>query len=210
LVIPVCMYYFGKISVISFVANVVVVPTMGILLYLSVIFYLFTFIFSYAALFISFIISAIMHVVLTLTVFFGSLSFASVDIAKPSVFQLFLFFAFVFSATLFKDKKRFICLGILIIINLLYIIIPACYRYGRMEVNIYDSKNMAAVCVKDKTGYHVTLYQKSKYYDKYFVNALNQFLKFKGIKNPDIKTAGFEDNYESKTKTTTDSGSSPE
>jgi competence protein ComEC len=193
LIIPVCMYYFGKISIISFAANIFVVPAMGILLYLSVIFYLFAFVCSYAAIFVSFIISIITHAVLELTIFFGSLSFASIDAPKPSALQTIFFFAFIFFITAFKGKKRFISGGILIFINFFYLTIPSLYDYSRMEVDIYGSKNITAIYVKDKEGCHFTLYQTGKYYDGYFIKAFKEFIKFKGIKKPDITAAGFKE-----------------
>jgi competence protein ComEC len=193
LIIPVCMYYFGKISVISFIANIFVVPAMGLLLYLSAAFYLFTFIFPFAASIVSFTLSIMAHIVLSLTVFFGNLSFASVDIAKPSAFQLFLFFAFIFSITSFKTNARFILGAILLFINLLYLAVPYYYNYGAVKFSVFDSKHITAIYSADKTGDYFTLYQKGKYYDKYFINAFKQFVKFKGIKKPGVSVAGFKE-----------------
>jgi hypothetical protein len=168
---------------------------MGILLYLSAAFYFFTFIFSYAAGAAAFIISIITHIVLVLTVFFGSLSFASVDVAKPPAFQLFLFFAFIFLITLIKSKKRFAAGAILIFINSAYLAVPACYDRGKTKVDFYYSKNAAAVYVKDGSGEHFTLYQTGKYYDKYFIEAFGRFVKYKGIKKPDVLAVGFKESH---------------
>ncbi|MDR3113886.1 MAG: hypothetical protein LBU09_05865, partial [Endomicrobium sp.] len=95
----------------------------------------------------------------------------------------------IFSITLLKGKKRFIAGGILVFINLF----PVCRNYSRTEIGVYSSKNMTAVYVKDEEGCHFTLYQTGKYYDKYFIGAFKEFVKFKGIKKPDVTAVGFKE-----------------
>ncbi|MDR1941355.1 MAG: ComEC family competence protein [Endomicrobium sp.] len=191
LLIPICMYYFGKISFISFAANVLVVPAMGITLYLSVIFYIFTFIFPFVSLVISLILSAIVHIVLTLTIFFGGLKFASVYVPKPEIAQIALFFIFIFFASYFKDKKRFVCMLAVIALNCALLIIPACRNYGRPYFKAYYSKNVATLHFKNKEGDFFTLYQNGKYYDGRYIESFKEFLRLSGIKNPQISAAGF-------------------
>jgi competence protein ComEC len=91
ILMPVCIYYFGKISIISFVKNVIVTPLMGIILYLGIIFYMSTFIFQYAATLCSFILLLLLKL-----------------IPKSSVTQLLLFFLFLFCMRYFENKKGFI------------------------------------------------------------------------------------------------------
>jgi competence protein ComEC len=121
ILIPVFMYYFDKVSIISFISNVIIVPLTGIILYLGIIFYILTFIFHSAAVLCSVIISLLLNFVLSVTIFLGNLKFASVITSKPSIIQLLLFFLFLFSATYFKSNKRFIFSGIILLLNYLYI-----------------------------------------------------------------------------------------
>jgi competence protein ComEC len=128
ILIPVCMYYFGKISIISFVTNIIVTPLTGIILYLGIIFYILTFIFQYAAALCSFLLSLLLKFILSVTIFLGNIKFAVVLIPKPSVIQLLLFFLFLFCIRYFKNKKRFIFSGIILSSSFLYFIFPTGYE----------------------------------------------------------------------------------
>jgi competence protein ComEC len=123
ILIPICMYYFGKISIISFVANIIVVPLTGIILYIGIIFYALTFIFQYAAILCAVILSMILKFILFVTNILGNLNFSTIPIQKPSILQLIMFFLFLFFISALNNKKRFIVSAIILLLNLLYILL---------------------------------------------------------------------------------------
>jgi hypothetical protein len=185
------MYYFGKISAVSFIANVFVVPIMGLTLYLSVIFYIFTFILPYVSLALSVILSVIVHAVLSLTIFFGSLKFASLYVAKPEIPQIALFFIFVFILYYFKGRKRLVCAAAAVLLSFALIAVPAWRNCGSPYFKAYYSKNVTVLHFKNKDGDFFTLYQNGKYYDRRHIEAFKEFLRLSAIKNPQISAEGF-------------------
>lgn len=192
-IIPVCMYYFGKVSMISFVANVVVVPLIGIITPMGFIFYFFTFIFSYISLFLSVIISIILHFIIIVVELSVKFDFSTVSVAKPSALQLVLFFCFLLFITRFKDRRRFILSGILLILSFLYLIIPKFTVKNKLILNIYDSHNITTLQTIDNGLNSFILYQNTNRYDKYYIDAFRQFLSFSGIKKAEITLIGFKE-----------------
>ncbi|MCA6085332.1 ComEC/Rec2 family competence protein [Candidatus Endomicrobiellum agilis] len=190
--IPVCAYYFGKISIISFVTNIIVAPFTGIILYLGIIFYVLTFIFQYAAVLCSVILSLILNFILSSATFLGNLKFAVVLTAKPTVTQLLLFFLFLFCITCFKTKKRFIFSGIILALSPLYFIFPAICEKNKIFFNIYQGNNIITLHVKNNSTNAFFLRNKSKYYDRYYIDSFKQFMAFSGIKKADITGVGFD------------------
>jgi competence protein ComEC len=189
--IPVCMYYFGKISIISFVTNIIVVPLTGIILYLGVIFYGLTFIFQYAAVLCSVILSVLLNFVLSVTTVLGNLKFAVFAVPKPSIIQMIFFFTFLFSISRFKDKKRFIISAIIIAANFIYISYPIINSRNRTFFNVYQGNNITTLQIKNNDDNQFVIYNSSKYYDRYYIDSFKQFVSFAGIKNADITVVGF-------------------
>jgi competence protein ComEC len=106
LLIPICIYYFGKISIISFLTNIIVVPLSGIILYLGVSFYALTFIFKYMAIFVSVLLSIILNFVLSVTNILGNLKYATISLERPTIIELLFYFLFLFCLTNLKSKKK--------------------------------------------------------------------------------------------------------
>jgi len=187
--IPLCMYYFGKISLISFLANVIVVPLTGIILYLGIIFYILTFVSQYAALLCSLIVSLLLKIVLSITLFLGNFRFASMLVAKPTIAHLLLFFLFLFS--IFGNKKKFIFPGIVLILSFIYFVFYAVYNKNKIFFDVYQNNNIITLKMKNNSANAFIIYNKNKYYDKYYINSFKQFMSFSGIKNADVKVVGF-------------------
>ena len=192
ILIPVCAYYFGKISIISFVTNIIVTPFTGTILYLGIIFYVLTFIFQYAAVLCSAILSLILNFILSSATFLGNLKFAVILTAKPTVTQLLLFFLFLFCITYFKNKKRFIFSGIILALSLLYFTFPAIYEKNKIFFNVYQGNNIITLQIKNNSTNAFFLHNKSKYYDRYHIDSFKQFMAFSGIKKADITVVGFD------------------
>ena len=184
------MYYFGKVSIISFVTNIIVVPLVSIILYMGATFYLLTFIFQYAAGLCSVVLSIVLNFVLLVTTVLGGLKYAAVIVQKPTISQLVLFFIFLYSILIFRDKKRFIISGIILLLNFLYVICPIIHNQNKIFFNVYQKNNIITLHIKDNKKNIFLLSNTGKYHDKYYVESFKQFISFSGIKNANILTAG--------------------
>jgi competence protein ComEC len=192
LLIPMCMYYFGKVSIISFVTNIIVVPLVGTILYMGVFFYFLTFLFQYTAILCSDVLSIILNFVLLVTTTLGGLKYVTVIIQKPTILQLILFFIFLSSMLMFRDKKRFIISAIILLLNFLYVICPVMYNQNKIFFNVYQKNNIITLHIKDNNKNIFLLSNTGKYYDKYYIESFKQFISFSGIKNADILEVGFD------------------
>lgn len=123
ILIPVVIYYFGKVSLISFLANIIIVPLAGIILYLGASFYIFTFICKYASVLISVILSLILNFILSVTNILGNFKYATVNLEKPTISELLLYFLFLFFLTKLKGRKWPIISGIILVINAGYLLV---------------------------------------------------------------------------------------
>ncbi|MCL2390279.1 MAG: ComEC family competence protein [Endomicrobia bacterium] len=193
LLIPVIMYYFGKVSIISFIANLIVVPLISVILFSGMIFYFMTFIFSYGAVIFSAAISAVSYFIISSALFFGKLKYASAIVPKPALFQLFLFFVFLFAAGFYKGKKRFIAMSVLLFVNLCYIAVPRYSERKTIFTQIYEGNNVTVLHIRHRKDNWFEIYNSSKYYDRNFINSFKQFLAFSGIKKARITAAGFDE-----------------
>jgi competence protein ComEC len=186
------MYYFGKVSMISFVTNIIVVPLVGIILYMGIFFYFLTFSFQYATTLCSVVLSIILNFVLSVTTILGNLKYAAVIVQKPTILQLVLFFIFLFAISIFRDKKRFITSGIILLLNFLYIICSIMYNQNKIFFDVYQKNNIITLHIKDNNKNIFLLSNTGKYYDKYYIESFKQFISFSGIKNANISTTGFD------------------
>ena len=192
-VIPLCMFYFGKVSLISFLANVIVVPAIGFILALGIIFYVFTFIFSYISLFISVILSVVVHIILALTSVFAGLSFSSFAVHKPTLFAIILFFIFIIAVFTLKRKKRFFVTLVILFIHTAITASPAIYAKNKIFFNIYNGRNITVLQMKRDKIYDFLIFQQGNYYDKYFINSFKQYLSFAFINDFNLTAVGFDD-----------------
>jgi competence protein ComEC len=191
LLIPVCMYYFGKISLISFAANIIVVPLIGIITPLGFLFYFLTFISSYASIAVSVIISVIVRFVLITVDIAASFGFSTVMTAKPSILMLTLLFFFFFFATHFKDKKRFVYCACCLILTFFCLTVPKFIAKDKLTFNIYDGYRITAIQTINNSLSTFILYKKTAVYDKYYMDSFMQFMSFSGIKDAEISLIGF-------------------
>jgi competence protein ComEC len=121
--IPICIYYFGKISIISFLTNIIIVPLSGIILYLGVSFFALTFIFKYMAVLISLLLSIILNFILSVTNILGNFKYATISLEKPTIIELLFYFFFLFCLINLKSKKRVVIVGLILTLNAVYLII---------------------------------------------------------------------------------------
>ncbi len=104
--IPILIFYFGKISIISFVLNLVIVPLIPFIIILSLVFYVFSFISSFLAVPAAFILTYLLKSILYIINFSSNLSFAVVWTAIPSLGLIIFYYAAFFIMLKFKNNKK--------------------------------------------------------------------------------------------------------
>ena len=118
---PILMFYFSKVSMVSFLANIIVVPLTGFVLGCAIMFYISTFLFKNLAMFFAYVLNIVVSFIIHVTTLLGSLDFSSIVVDKPVVLELLLFYIFLFLIFTFKNEKRIIFSGIILTLNLLFI-----------------------------------------------------------------------------------------
>ena len=176
--VPVLLFYFGKISIISMLANILIVPVIGFVVGLSYIFYLSTVISSYLADGFSIILTAILKIILFIIDFFSSLKFSIVDTPKPNIFEIIIYYLSIILMIEFRNiKKVWIIVSVLIAIA---IFVP----FNKTEwTQTFESKRSVTTIMKTKSENTIIFREILK--DKYYFTNLQQYLISKGIKKID-------------------------
>jgi competence protein ComEC len=118
---PILMFYFSKVSIVSFFANIIVVPLTGFVLGCTIVFYISTFLFKSSAIFFAYVLNTLVSFIVHVTTFLGSLKFSSITVNKPIILEILLFYMFLILAFAITGKKRMIFLAIILTLNLLFI-----------------------------------------------------------------------------------------
>jgi competence protein ComEC len=118
---PILMFYFSKVSIVSFFANIIVVPLTGFVLGCAIVFYISTFLFKNLAIFFAYVLNIVVSFIVQVTTFLGNLDFSSFRVNKPVVLELLLFYMFLTLVFTINDKKRIIFSSIILALNLLFI-----------------------------------------------------------------------------------------
>ncbi|MDR1243634.1 MAG: ComEC family competence protein [Endomicrobium sp.] len=118
---PVLTFYFSKVSIVSFFANIIVVPVTGVVLGCAIVFYISTFLSKHLAVFFAYILNIFLSFIVYVTTFLGSLQFSSIVVNKPAILELLLFYMFLFLVFTFKNKSRIIFSSIVLSLNFLFV-----------------------------------------------------------------------------------------
>ncbi|MDR3244420.1 MAG: ComEC family competence protein [Elusimicrobiota bacterium] len=199
LMLPICAYYFGKISLISILSNMLIVPVIGIITTIGFIFYFLSFIAPFAAKISSYILSIMLEGVLFATRFLGQIKYASVPIAKPAIAQLIFFFAFIFCASGFKGKKRLAIIISIAVFAAIFSLASYIYTKDKIYTYFYENANISISHIKQNNKNTFTIKQKEgRRYDKYYLHYFKEYLSFAGIKKADIYVVGIKNQEEFK------------
>jgi competence protein ComEC len=118
---PVLMFYFSKVSIVSFFANIIIVPVTGVVLGCAIVFYISTFLSKHLAIFFAYILNIFVGFIVYVTTFLGSLQFSSIVVNRPAILELLLFYMFLFLVFTFKNKSRIIFSGVVLSLNFLLV-----------------------------------------------------------------------------------------
>jgi len=176
--IPLLLFYFGKISIISMLANVLIVPVIGFVVGLSYLFYLSTFISGYLASFFSVLLTVILKIILFIINFFSDLKYSIVETSKPDIFEILVYYVSIILMIEFKNiKKVWVITAILIVIALFE-------PFKKTEwTQTFESKRNITTHIKTKN--ENTIIFREILNDKYYFINLQQYLISKGIKKID-------------------------
>ncbi|MDR0822433.1 MAG: ComEC family competence protein, partial [Endomicrobium sp.] len=191
---PISAYYFGKISAISLLSNMLVVPLIGIITTLGFVFYFASFISSFLAMLLSYCLSFMLAIILFLVNFLGTMRYASIPVAKPHLWQLFFFFIFAFAITGLKGKKKWIVSSLILLIGISYYFTEKIIDNNKTAETFYENRNMTILHTKNKGKNSFIITQKQgRYYDKYYIYNFKQYLSFAGLKSPEIIASDIKD-----------------
>jgi len=138
--LPFTSLYFGKISVVSFLANVIVVPLSNVILALGMFMIGLSYIWSPLAGVYAECTSLLTWLLLRCVQFLGSVPFAYVE-SRFSLIWSIIFYAFVSVLINFrrKDLRKYILLGSLVLLNIwLFSDLLTPYRMGALRVTFLD------------------------------------------------------------------------
>ena len=172
--IPILIYYFGKISVVSFVLNLIIVPLVPVIIVLSLIFYAVSFLSSYTAFGTAFVLTYVLKFILYLISFSSKLSFAVVYTAVPGLAaMIFYYVAFYIMVEYRKSKKLLACV---FVAACLFCINP--FKETNFVCNFISPKNITTHIKAG--GKNFIFFNKIKEDRFYFAN-LEQYLLAQGI-----------------------------
>ena len=176
--IPILIFYFGKFSVISFIANILIVPIVGFIVALSFIFYIFTFISNYVATYFSILLSYVLNLILIVIHYFANLNFSVLETKVPGINEIILYYLIV--VIMFEYKRFYKSLIIIpsLILCMFFISVPPKNFY-----KVFENKKNITVHIRQNNK--DILVVKEKRNDKFYYSNLQQYLLFEGIKNID-------------------------
>ena len=177
--IPLLIFYFGKISVISFVLNLIIVPTIPLLIILFFIFYISTFISYYIAVFISFILSYFLNFILQVINFSSALEFSVAFFAVPSIIVILFYYFSIYIMLEFKNKKTLLILFIII-----------CFMFinpfeQKTFTKTFEGNKNITIHIKEKGEKNIIVVKELKK-DKFYFSNLEQYLLAQVIYTIDV------------------------
>lgn len=173
-ILPVLMFYFGKLSLISFLANILIVPAVGFIVAVSFIFYAATFISSWAAVLCAALLSFVVNIILSVIRFMADFNFSIIYVKIPSVAAV-IFYYFALITMLEFSRSRKMLAGLCILIA------AACVLSFRNPdfTKTFETKKNITTHIKQKNANIIIFKQLRK--DKYYFSNLNQYLHGRGI-----------------------------
>ena len=174
--IPILIFYFGKFSVISFIANMLIIPIVGFVVALSLIFYMFTFISSLVALYVSISLSYILNLILIVIHYFANLDFSVLETKIPHFCEIVLYYLIVIMMFEYRRfRKSLIVIPFLIVCMSLTSIPPKNFY------RVFENKKNLTIHIRENNKDILAIKEKRK--DKFYYSNLQQYLIFEGVKN---------------------------
>ena len=177
--IPVLIFYFAKISAVSFVLNVFIVPVIPVIIISAFVFCFFSFISSYFAFFVSFVLSYLLKIVLYVINFAANLSFSVTDVAVNGILLIFFYYLCIYVMLEFKNNKKILCC------LFVAIFVAAINPFKEKSfIKTFESEKNITTHMKTSNFQNIIVFDEIKY-DKYYFGNLERYLLASGIKKID-------------------------
>lgn len=149
--IPIQLYLFNKISILSFLINIPTIFVITIVLYLSVLLVLIFFISPYLSTLIGTIISLMLEIIINLNKLYESINFLHFEYKSPRVILVIAFYLLLISLV-YKNRKKIILIVIptLVLLNLVYSLVA-------VEVYFIDIGQGDCILIKEGLNNHVLI-----------------------------------------------------
>ncbi|WP_372519323.1 ComEC/Rec2 family competence protein [Candidatus Ruminimicrobiellum ovillum] len=186
--IPLLVFYFGKISVISFVLNLIIVPIIPIIIGLFFVFYVSTFLSYHISLSVSLLLSYILKFILYVINYSATLDYSVVFFAVPGIVMILFYYFSVYIMFEIKNKK---VLGLLFVIICFMLLNPF---EQRTFAKTFEGKKNITTHIKEKGNKNIIIFKELQK-DKYYFNNLEQYLLAQGIKEIDVMYTDYDKKY---------------
>lgn len=173
--IPLLVFYFYKLSVISFILNLLIVPIIPMVMGLSFAFYISSLISYHLTLIISFVLNFILKLILYIINYSSNFSFSIFYFAVPSIVVIIFYYIAIYVLIEFKNNKK--VLIVLFIVICAILINP--FEQKTFIKNFKCDKNVT-VHIKKENSKNIIIFKKLKE-DKYYFSNLEQYLMAQGI-----------------------------
>ena len=139
---PIMAYYFNTISILSIIANFLVVPILGFILIIIGIFSL------KLASIIAFAIYTMIFSIFKITSFFGNITWANLLVPTPKIWMIVLYYLIIFSFIKLKEKRKLI-LKLSAVVIFFYFILNQIPR-GYINLNMIDVGQGDSIYIETK------------------------------------------------------------
>ena len=190
--IPLLVFYFGKLSVISFILNLIIVPIIPVIIGLFFVFYISTFMSYYVSLSVSIVLSYIFKFVLYIINYSATLDYSVVFFAVPGIIMILFYYFSIYIMLEIKNKKIW---GLLLILICLMLVNPF---EQKTFIKTFEGKKNITTHIKERGNKNVIIFKELQK-DKYYFKNLEQYLLAQGIYEiEEFYTNSVNDNIENK------------
>ncbi|MBO7610673.1 MAG: ComEC/Rec2 family competence protein [Elusimicrobia bacterium] len=172
--IPLLVFYFGKLSVISFILNLIIVPIIPVIIGLFFVFYISTFMSYYVSLSVSIVLSYIFKFVLYIINYSATLDYSVVFFAVPGIIMILFYYFSIYIMLEIKNKKIW---GLLLILICLMLVNPF---EQKTFIKTFEGKKNITTHIKERGNKNVIIFKELQK-DKYYFKNLEQYLLAQGI-----------------------------
>ena len=172
--IPLLVFYFGTISMVSFILNLIIVPVIPVIISLFFVFYISTFVSYYVSLAVSLLLSYLLKFILYVINYSASLDYSVVFFAVPGIVMILFYYFSIYVMFEIKNKK---------VLTLLFILI-CCMLVNPFEkrtfTKTFEGKKNITTHMKEKGNKNIIIFKELQK-DKYYFKNLEQYLLAQGI-----------------------------
>ncbi len=186
--IPLLVFYFGKLSVISFALNLIIVPIIPVIISLFFVFYISTFVSYHISLLLSFILSHLLKFILYVIDYAASLDYSVAFFAVPSIIMILFYYFSIYVMFEIKNKKF---LWILFVFICFMFVNP--FEQKTFKKTFEGKKNITTH-IKEEDNKNIIIFKELQK-DKYYFDNLEQYLLAQGVKKVDEFYTDYDKKY---------------